>query len=297
MCGLTVNEFDCLFACVIPFLHLILYPDCVQTLEKLDSHNKLLDNRTELLVTLTVARHAVDLVIMAKLVGGSSSTISRVFVASMVFLRCVLDEVNLKPLPGFTEAFLPRVFVDAGYADCGILGDNTETWIAQWENFELNNLTFSHYKNHTTGKVSVWIFPHGALCKCSDSFPGSISDEQLTEQLGVIDYCPKGKVVMTDKGFAISDLCHEMGVHHNRPPLKNNCQYDENDINLNFDIATLRIYNENAIGRIRDWSILNKCWPSGRVDLLGICWIALAHIVNLTKKPVGPKETQDSKVQ
>lgn len=297
MCGLTVNEFDCLFACVIPFLHLILYPDCVQTLEKLDSHNKLLDNRTELLVTLTVARHAVDLVIMAKLVGGSSSTISRVFVAWMVFLRCVLDEVNLKPLPGFIEAFLPRVFVDAGYADCGILGDNTETWIAQSENFELNNLTFSHYKNHTTGKVSVWIFPHGALCKCSDAFPGSISDEQLTEQLGVIDYCPKGKVVMTDKGFAISDLCHEMGVHHNRPPLKNNCQYDENDINLNFDIATLRIYNENAIGRIRDWSILNKCWPSGRVDLLGICWIALAHIVNLTKKPVGPKETQDSKVQ
>ena len=297
MCGLTVNEFDCLFGCLIPFLHLIVYPDCVQSLEKLDSNNKLLDSRTELLVTLTVARHAVDLVIMAKLVGGSSSTISRVFVAWMVFLRCVLDDVNLKPLPGFIEASLPRVFVDAGYADCGILGDNTETWIAQSENFELNNLTFSHYKNHTTGKVSVWIFPHGALCKCSDAFPGSISDEQLTEQIGVIDYCPKGKVVMTDKGFAISDLCHEMGVHHNRPPLKNNCQYDKNDINLNFDIATLRIYNENAIGRIRDWSILNKCWPSGRVDLLGICWITLAHIVNLTKKPVGPKETQDSKVQ
>ena len=53
---------------------------------------------------------------MAKLDGGSSSTISRVFVAWMVFLCCVLDEVNLKPLPGFIEAFLPRVFVDAGYA-------------------------------------------------------------------------------------------------------------------------------------------------------------------------------------
>ena len=86
---------------------------------------------------------------------------------------------------------------------------------------------------------------------------------------------------MTDNGFAVSDLCHEKGVH------------DENDISLNFDVATLRIYNENAIGRIRDWSILNKCWPSGRVDL-GICWIALAHIVNLTKKPIGPKETGDT---
>ena len=297
MCGLTLTEFDCLFACLIPFLHLIVYPDSAGTREKFKSNNKLLDQRTELLVTLTVARHAVDLVIMAKLVGGSPSTISRVFVAWMVFIRCVLDEVDLKPLPGFIEACLPKVFVDAGYADCGILGDNTETWIAQSENFELNNLTFSHYKNHTTGKVSVWIFPHGALCKCSDAFPGSISDEQLTAQIDALDYCPKGKVVMTDKGFAISDLCHEKGLHHNRPPLKFNYQYDENDISLNFDIATLRIYNENAIGRIRDWSILNKCWPSGRVDLLGICWIALAHIVNMTKKPIGPKEAQDADAQ
>ena len=297
LCGLSVNKFDCLFACLMPFLHLIVYPDCVQSLEKIDSNNKLLDDRTELLVALTVARRAVDLAIMAKLVGGSSSTISRVFVAWMVFLCCVLDEVNLKPLPGFIEAFLPRVFVDAGYADCGILGDNTETWIAQSENFDLNNVTFSHYKNHTTGKVSVWIFPHGALCKCSDAFPGSISEEQITEQIDVIDYCPKGKVVLTDKGFAISDLCHEKGVNHNRPPMKFNTQYDENDTSLNFDIATLRIYNENAIARIRDWSILNKCWPSGRVDLLGICWIALAHIVNLTKKPIGPNETQDSVAQ
>lgn len=127
MCGLTLTEFDCLFACLVPFLHLIVYPDSAETMEKFKSNNKLLDHRTELLVTLTVARHAVDLAIMAKLVGGSPSTISRVFVAWMVFIRCVLDEVDLKPFPGFIEAFLPKVFVDAGDTDCGILGDNTET--------------------------------------------------------------------------------------------------------------------------------------------------------------------------
>ena len=296
LCGLTVNEFDCLFACLEPFLHLIVYPDYVKKQGR-NSNNKLMDHKTELLVTLTVARHAVDLAIMAKLVGGSPSTISRVFVAWIVFVRSVLDAVNLKPLPGFIQAFLRKVFIDAGYSDCGILGDNTETWIAQSENFELNNLTFSHYKNHTTGKVSVWIFPHGALCKCSDAFPGSISDEQITQQIGVIDYCPKGKVVMTDKGFAINDMCHEKGVHHNRPPMKFNEQYDEQDISLNFDIASLRIYNENAIGRIRDWSILNRCWHPGRVELLGAFWIALAHIVNLTKNPVGPKKSEDGSAE
>ena len=40
-----------------------------------------MDHKTELLVTLTVARHAVNLAIMAKLVNGSPSTISQVFVA------------------------------------------------------------------------------------------------------------------------------------------------------------------------------------------------------------------------
>ena len=129
-----------------------------------------MDHKTELLVTLTVARYTVYYALLVKLVGGSSSTISQVFVAWIVFTRSVLDGVNLKPLPGFIKAFLPKVFIDAGYSDCGILGDNTETWIVQSENFELNNLTFSHYKNHTTGKVSVWIFPHGALWKCSDAF-------------------------------------------------------------------------------------------------------------------------------
>ena len=36
-CTLSVNEFDCLFACLIPILHVIVYPDCVQSLGKLDS--------------------------------------------------------------------------------------------------------------------------------------------------------------------------------------------------------------------------------------------------------------------
>lgn len=81
LCGLSVNDFDCVLPCLIPLLHLILYPDCVQSLKNLHTNDKLLDDRTELLVALTVARHTVDLVIVAKLVGGSSSTISRVFVA------------------------------------------------------------------------------------------------------------------------------------------------------------------------------------------------------------------------
>ena len=87
-------------------------------------------------------------------------------------------------------------------------------------------------------------------------------------------------------------MCLQKGLHHNRPPLKFDAQYDESEISKNFDIATLRIYNENYIGRMRDWAIINACWPSSRIDLLGYVHKLLAHIVNIFKRPIGPKETE-----
>ena len=58
-----------------------------------------------------------------------------------------------------------------------------------------------------------------------DAFSGSIiSDEQLTKQVDVIaiGYGPKGKGVLTGfiEGFAITELCVENGVYHNRQPMK-----------------------------------------------------------------------------
>lgn len=58
----------------------------------------------------------------------------------------------------------------------------------------------------------------------------------------------KGTVVLTDKGFGITDLYLAKDFHHNQCPLIYNPQYDENEISKNFDIATLRIYNENYTG-------------------------------------------------
>ena len=85
----------------------------------------------------------------------------------------------------------------------------------------------------------------------------------------MLDTVTKGKTVMTDKGFNITDICHEKGLLHNRPPMKFSHQFDETEVVKNFNIATLRIYIKNYIGRIRDWQILSKTWPSSRIDLLG----------------------------
>ena len=102
----------------------------------------------------------------------------------------------------------------------------------------------------------------------------------------------RGSVVLTDKGVGITETCLQKGLHQNRSPLKFDAQYDESEISENFDIATIRTYNENYIGSMRDWAIINACWPSCRIDLLGYVHQLLAHIVNIYKRRIGPKETE-----
>ena len=74
--------------------------------------------------------------------------------------------------------------------------------------------------------------------------------------------------------------------------MKFKAQYEETDIAKNFDVVTLRIYfnNENYIGRMRYWSILNACWPKNRIDILGCVYKVLANIANILFDPICAKE-------
>ena len=96
----------------------------------------------------------------------------------------------------------------------------------------------------------------------------------------------KGTVVLTDKGFGITDLYLAKGLHHNRPPLK----YNPHMIKLKL-AKTLTL--PNYIRRMRGWAIINAYWPSNRIDLLGYVHKVLAHVVNIFKKPIGPKESDE----
>ncbi|XP_022786975.1 uncharacterized protein LOC111327131 [Stylophora pistillata] len=230
-----------------------------------------MDTKTELMAFMTILRHSLHLGIMEWMTNTSISTQSRMFVAWSVFLVEVFERIGLTRLPGEGEAFIPTEFINAGFEDTSCLDDCTETNILASEKFDANNITFSQYKNHTTGRTAVWVTPQGSLLQCSDTYPGTISDNDITEQCVVLDMVRRGSVVLTDKGFGITEMCLQKGLHHNRPPLKFDAQYDELEISKNFDIATLRIYNENYIGRMRDWAIINAYWPSSRIDLLAMC--------------------------
>jgi len=44
---------------------------------------------------------------------------------------------------------------------------------------------------------------------CTDTYPGSVTDSDLTSDSGFLDMIKeKDTTVLTDKGFGIEDLCH-----------------------------------------------------------------------------------------
>ena len=76
------------------------------------------------------------------------------------------------------------------------------------------------YKHHNTVKVLIGIAPHGHVTFVSNVFEGSISDQAITEQSGLLEYLEHGDSVMADKGFDIKDALLHYGVRLNIPPFR-----------------------------------------------------------------------------
>ena len=114
MTGLTTTEFDCLFEAIEPFLHLIVYLDCKGS--GMETKSRKLDLKTEVVCSFSICRHSLHLGVVSWMTGPSISTVSRNSVAWAVFLSSLFECLELKPLPGFVEEFLPKEFIEAGYA-------------------------------------------------------------------------------------------------------------------------------------------------------------------------------------
>ncbi|CAC5389769.1 unnamed protein product [Mytilus coruscus] len=85
----------------------------------------------------------------------------------------------------------------------------------------------------------------------------------------------KGDNVMADRGFEIEDILLE-GITLNIPPFKrSNRQLKPNDVEDTINIAYVRIHVERAIGRIKNYHILD-----------GILPLSLSHVSNQIVKVV-----------
>lgn len=143
------------------------------------------------------------------------------------------------------------------YPNTRIIIDATEFAVERPSSLVSQSSTFSLYKNKNTVKVLVDIMPSGAITFVLDCYEGSISDKKLVQISGLLEKLEPGDEIMADKGFLIQDILASLGVHSNVPPLmKSNSQMATEDVIKTKKIALLRIHVERAIGRIKEFHIL-----------------------------------------
>ena len=73
-------------------------------------------------------------------------------------------------------------------------------------------------------------FLSGFLLQYTEAYPGTITNSDITEKPQVLYSVPRGKTVMTDKGFNVTDSCHQRVFLYNGPQWVmqqslNSCQF------------------------------------------------------------------------
>lgn len=171
-----------------------------------------------------------------------------------------LEPLNPFPSRDITSLTLPAAFRKFQNIRCII--DCTELFIERPSNLTGQSLTFSNYKHHTTIKFLVAIVPTGAVCYVSQAWGGRVSDRCITEQSGFLDHICPGDVVMADKGFTIGDLLAKKDAFLEISPfLTKKKQFTPAEVELTKNIAQVRIHVERAIGRVKQFHILDSVIP------------------------------------
>ena len=289
--GLSLEQFGVIWDCVHPYIESCLrYGDDRKPTEKTFSY------QTQYLIVLMICRHGLDLRFAAFMAKVSEQTIGRVFNGWIIFLATLFNQLDQRPDQDFLRKTVPEIFTRTGHEMTDLILDATEFKFQTASNFDVSTLMFSHYKNTTTGKALIGISPHGMGIIFSEIYPGSISDTEITEKTDILSYVNEDHEIMTDRGFAIQDLCAIKKVSLNRPKQKDSTKigFGHGEIHRNFDIAATRIHVERYIGRVRNWRILNNIWPLNRIDMLSSTWQMLCHTVNLVCPPIGPRVEESS---
>ena len=171
-----------------------------------------------------------------------------------------LEPLNPFPSRDITSLTLPAAFRKFQNIRCII--DCTELFIERPSNLTGQSLTFSNYKHHTTIKFLVAIVPTGAVCYVSQAWGGRVCDRCITEQSGFLDHICPGDVVMANKGFTIGDSLAKKDAFLEIPPfLTKKKQFTPAEVELTKNIAQVRIHVERAIGRVKQFHILDSVIP------------------------------------
>ena len=170
--------------------------------------------------------------------GISQPTVSRIITTWINFLFLKFKEIPLWPPIELVKVICQINLRIIMYPSTRVILDATEIYIDQPHIPELQQMTFSNYKNHNTYKGLIGISPDGVVTFISSLYSGSISDKELTRRSGILDHLEPGDSVMADRGFNIEDDLLLRGVQLNISPfMRGKAQFSENELVVTRRIA------------------------------------------------------------
>lgn len=199
--------------------------------------------------------------------GLSCATVSRIFAMWINFLFLKVKEIPLWPPQDVVKSNMPKNFKGL-YTTTRVVIDATEIFVEMPSLPNLQQMTFSNYKNNNAYKGLVGISPSGAITFVSTLFSGAISDKELTRRSGILLLLEKGDSVMADCGFDIEEDLISLGVRLNIPPfLRGKTQLNEKKVTETHCIASVHVHVERAMERIKNYHIFDKHMSSSLTDL------------------------------
>lgn len=139
--------------------------------------------------------------------------------------------------------------------------------------------TWSEYKSHNTGKALIALSPLLLPVFVFEVYPGSISDEEVVSQCGILKHAHRGDIWLADKGFLIQHILDDYGVRVETPvKLEGKKQFSEEEDIKNRRNSQVRVHVERAIRRVKVFRFLRGNFPIRCVHLLSKVWKVCAWL-------------------
>jgi hypothetical protein len=191
----------------------------------------------------------------------SSSTASSIFITWIKLMSKELSVLIIWPDRSQVRRTLPACF-KALYPKVRCIIDCFECFTHKPSGLDLAAALWSEYKHHYTYKVLVATTPNGAISYVSPAYGGRASDLFIVRDSGFLKLIEPYDQVMAGRGFKIKeDLMVSMATLCIPPSCAASMQMLPQDVRMTSNIANVRIYVEQAIGRLKVFRILKHEMP------------------------------------
>uniref|UniRef100_A0A3B5M9B2 THAP-type domain-containing protein n=1 Tax=Xiphophorus couchianus TaxID=32473 RepID=A0A3B5M9B2_9TELE len=177
--------------------------------------------------------------------GVHQSTIIRIITTWSNFLFMVLGSIRIWIPQDQIHKNLPAVFEDC--PDTTVIIDSIELRCQCPSSPLLQSEVSSFYKSRCTLKGLIGIAPHGPVTFISRLHTGSISDEKITRESGLLALLKPGMAVMVDRGF----------------PLTTSYPMSAGEVRKTKAIARLRVHVECLVRRVKERKLFDSEIPLG----------------------------------